>query len=155
MAYHLPLDAHVQFGNNVQLGKKLGITMTDYDGEANLVAVGYLKQAIKLVDFSQHIENVLQRKPLVIGDGQKMVRKITWCTGAAQNYMDSVIALGADVFISGEISEQTTHQAVESGIAYIAAGHHATECYGVQALGEHLAEKFDLQHEFIDIKNPV
>ena len=66
-----------------------------------------------------------------------------------------MIALGADVFISGEISEQTTHQAVESGVAYIAAGHHATERYGVQALGEHLAEKFDLQHEFIDIKNPV
>ena len=155
MTYHLPLDAHAKFGNNVQLGKKLGITMADYRGESDLVAVGYLEKAIKLVDFSRHLENVLQRAPLVIGDGQKMVKKITWCTGAAQNYLDSVIALGADVFISGEISEQTTHQAVESGVAYIAAGHHATERYGVQALGEHLAEKFDLQHEFIDIKNPV
>jgi dinuclear metal center YbgI/SA1388 family protein len=155
LAYHLPLDAHAQFGNNVQLGSKLGIAMTDYRGESNSVAVGYLDKAIKLVDFSRHIENVLERTPLVIGDGQKLVRKVAWCTGAAQSYMDSVIALGADVFISGEISEQTTHQAVESGVAYIAAGHHATERYGVHALGEHLAEKFNLQHEFIDIKNPV
>jgi len=155
MAYHLPLDAHAQFGNNRQFGEKLGVTMDPYNGDSDLVAIGYLEQAIKLVDFSRHIENTLQRCPLVIGDGQSLVKKIAWCTGAAQSYMSSVMELGVDVFISGEISEQTTHQAVESGIAYIAAGHHATERYGVQALGKHLAEKFNLQHEFIDINNPV
>jgi len=155
MAYHLPLDAHQHFGNNVQLGEVLGILPIDYDGETNIVAYGMLNQAIKLCDFTKHIENTLQRVPLVIGNSDKLVKKIAWCTGAAQGYIESAIELGADVFISGEISEQTTHQAIESGISYISAGHHVTERYGIQALGKHLAEKFNLTHEFIDIKNPV
>ncbi len=155
MAYHLPLDAHPQFGNNVQLGKVLGIEPIDYLGESNIVAYGYLDEPVKLLDFAHRIETSLQRVPLVIGDPQKLVQKVAWCTGAAQGYIETAIELGADVFISGEISEQTTHQAVESGVSYISAGHHATERYGVQALGEHLAEKFNLNHEFIDIKNPV
>lgn len=86
---------------------------------------------------------------------RNQLKKIAWCTGAAQSYIEEAAALGADVFISGEISEQTTHQALEMGLAYIAAGHHATERYGIQALGAHLADKFGLQHEFIDINNPV
>ncbi len=155
MSYHLPLDAHPQFGNNVQLGKVLGISPIDYVGESNLIAYGHLTQAMKLQDLVQHIEQVLQRVPLVVGDLHKMVRKIAWCTGAAQGYFDAAVELGADVYISGEISEQTTHQAVETGVSYISAGHHVTERYGVQALGEHLAEKFNLIHEFIDINNPV
>lgn len=155
MAYHLPLDAHSQFGNNVQLGKILGIAPIDYMGESNLIAYGHLAQPIRLIDFVKNLELTLQRTPLVIGDLQKTVQKIAWCTGAAQGYFDAAIELGADVYISGEISEQTTHQAIESGVSYISAGHHVTERYGVQALGEHLAEKFNLSHEFIDIKNPV
>jgi dinuclear metal center YbgI/SA1388 family protein len=155
MAYHLPLDAHSQFGNNVQLGKVLGITPVDYMGESNLIAYGYLDQPMRLIDFVVHLGLMLQRTPLVIGDLQKLVQKIAWCTGGAQGYFDAAIELGADIYISGEISEQTTHQAVESGISYISAGHHVTERYGVQALGEHLAEKFNLYHEFIDINNPV
>ena len=97
----------------------------------------------------------MQRPPLIIGNPEQLLRKVAWCTGAAQGYIDVAIDLGADVFISGEVSEQTTHQALESGVSYIAAGHHATERYGVKMLGEHLAEKFNLQHEFIDINNPV
>lgn len=155
MAYHLPLDAHPQLGNNAQLGKVLGIAPVGYVGESNIVAYGYLDQPKKLLDFALDIESRLQRVPLVIGDPQKLVQKVAWCTGAAQGYMESAIELEADVFISGEISEQTTHQAVESGVSYISAGHHATERYGVQALGEHLAEKFNLTHQFVDIKNPV
>lgn len=155
MAYHLPLDAHSLFGNNVQLGKILGIAPTDYMGESNLIAYGYLAQPMRLIDFVKYLELTLQRTPLVIGDLQKTVQKIAWCTGAAQGYFDAAIELGADVYISGEISEQTTHQAIESGVSYISAGHHVTERYGVQALGQHLAEKFNLSHEFIDIKNPV
>ena len=155
VAYHLPLDAHPQLGNNVQLGKVLGITPVDYVGELNLIACGHLMQPMRLIDFVKFLELTLQRTPLVIGDLQKMVQKIAWCTGAAQGYFDAAIELGADVYISGEISEQTTHQALESGVSYISAGHHVTERYGVQALGEHLAEKFNLSHEFIDIKNPV
>lgn len=155
MAYHLPLDAHEQLGNNVQLGKVLGIDAVEYDAALDMVAYGYLKQAMALRDFVSHIETSVQRKALVIGQPDKLVQKIAWCTGAAQSYMESAITAGADVFISGEISEQTTHQALESGVAFVAAGHHATERYGIKALGEHLAEKFNLKHEFIDINNPV
>ncbi len=155
LAYHLPLDAHLELGNNVQLGKMLGITPLGFAGESNIVAYGNLEKPIQLTDFVEHIEKTLQRKPIVVGPQQKTVQKVAWCTGAAQGYIDRAIELGVDVYISGEISEQTNHEALESGVSYISAGHHATERYGVQALGEHLAQKFDLSHQFIDIKNPV
>jgi dinuclear metal center YbgI/SA1388 family protein len=155
LAYHLPLDAHPIYGNNVQLGKILGITFEGFTGEPSIVAYGNLAQPMKLADFAKHLEAKLQRAPLVIGDQEKLVKKVAWCTGAAQDYIDTAIAMGVDVFISGEISEQTTHQAIESGVSYISAGHHVTERYGIKALGEHLAEKFNLDHEFIDINNPV
>ncbi len=155
MAYHLPLDAHPEFGNNVQLGRRLGLNALNYTGDENLVAYAELAEPVKLGDFVQKIEHSLGRAALLIGDGSKMVGNVAWCTGAAQIYIENAAAIGADVFISGEISEQTTHQALEMGIAYVSAGHHATERYGVQALGEHLAAKFGLEHEFIDINNPV
>ena len=153
--YHLPLDAHAEFGNNVQFGRVLGIEIAGNAGEQNLLAYGALDRAIDLAVFASHVGNVLQRTPQVIGDMQKPVKRIAWCTGAAQSYFEDAVNLGVDVFISGEISEQTVHLARESGVAYIAAGHHATERYGVQALARHLAERFDLSHEFIDIDNPV
>jgi len=155
MAYHLPLDAHSELGNNVQLGKVLGVAPIAYAGESSLIAYGELDEPKRLEDFVAQIETSLQRPPLVIGNPQQRIKKVAWCTGAAQGYIDAAITMGVDAYISGEISEQTTHQALESGVAYIAAGHHATECYGIQALGEHLAEKFNLQHTFVDIKNPV
>lgn len=155
MAYHLPLDAHAELGNNVQFGKLIGLDAIDYAGEDNLVAYAEFETSIMLGDLILRIEKSLQRTPMLIGNIEKPVKKIAWCTGAAQSYIDAAAGLGADVFISGEISEQTTHQALEMGVAYIAAGHHATERYGVKALGEHLAAKFNLEHEFIDINNPV
>lgn len=155
MAYHLPLDAHQELGNNVQLGKLLGLDAINYAGDDNLLAYAELRTAMTLGEFALQLEAKLQRKPMLIGDADKLVRKVAWCTGAAQGYIDAAAAMEADVFISGEISEQTTHQSRESGVAYISAGHHATERYGIQALGRHLAERFDLQHEFIDINNPV
>ena len=155
MAYHLPLDAHPALGNNAQLGRILGISLTGFAGESNIIAYGDLVKPMSLQAFAKHIELALQRPPLVIGDPQKMVKKVAWCTGAAQGYIDTAIELGVDVYISGEVSEQTTHQSVESGVSYISAGHHVTERYGVQALGEHLAEKFNLAHVFIDVNNPV
>ncbi|HOY71393.1 MAG TPA: Nif3-like dinuclear metal center hexameric protein [Methylotenera sp.] len=155
MAYHLPLDAHAELGNNAQLARILCITPVGFAGESGILAYGKLLQAMPLQHFAAQVEMALQRKPLVMGNAQKSVQTVAWCTGAAQGYMEEAIALGVDVFISGEVSEQTTHLALESGVAYIAAGHHATERYGVQALGAHLAEKFNIQHEFIDIKNPV
>jgi len=155
LAYHLPLDAHPTLGNNAQLGRVLGFENTQFAGEQNLIAYAELGQAVTLEQFSRHVEATLKRSPLVLGDQQKMIKKVAWCTGAAQGYMEQAIALGADVFISGEVSEQNTHLARETGVAYISAGHHATERYGVQALGAHLAEKFAIRHTFIEIENPV
>lgn len=155
MAYHLPLDAHPEVGNNATLGHKLGLVQTGSVGDANLICYGSLEQSCSLAAFAKRIDTVLQRPSLVVGDLDKKLKNVAWCTGAGQSYMEEAISLGVDAFISGEISEQTTHLAHESGVAYIAAGHHATERYGVQALGEHLAKKFALEHEFLDLYNPV
>lgn len=155
MAYHLPLDVHPELGNNVQLARKLNIVPMGFAGESNIVSYGTLTQPMKLKEFAAQLGLALQRTPLIIGDLEKIVSNIAWCTGAAQGYIDIAIELGVDVFISGEISEQTTHQSVESGVSYISAGHHVTERYGIQALGEHLADKFNISHEFIDINNSV
>lgn len=155
IAYHLPLDAHPQLGNNVQLGQRMNVELEGWAGESSLVAYGTLNSQQNLQGFTNQLAEVLQRPPQFIGDATKPLKKIAWCTGGAQQYIEVAIALGVDAFVSGEISEQTVHLARESGVAYIAAGHHATERYGVQALGKHLEEHFGLQHQFIDIENPV
>jgi putative NIF3 family GTP cyclohydrolase 1 type 2 len=141
----------------VQLAQRLGLLSEMQVGEANLVSVGYFldQSTMTLEALGQTIERVLGRKPLLIGDQRRLVKKIAWCTGAAQGYMQEAIDAGADVYISGEISEPTTHLARESGVAYVAAGHHATERYGVAALGEFLAQQFGLCHHFVDVDNPV
>ncbi|HSH96668.1 MAG: Nif3-like dinuclear metal center hexameric protein [Methylophilaceae bacterium] len=155
LAYHLPLDAHAEYGNNVQLAKKLRFQIEGWAGEQNMIAYGSVAEALSLRQLGSDVCKQLGREPLLIGEPTKLVKRIAWCTGAAQDYIEQVIDLGVDVFISGEISERTVHLARESGVAYIAAGHHATERYGVQALGEHLAAHFNLAYEFIDIDNPV
>jgi len=155
MAYHLPLDAHGEFGNNVQLGKLLGFEAQDYAGADDLIAYAEMAAGVPLSAIAELIEQRLGRPVLTVGEATQTIKRLAWCTGAAQGYIDQAIAQGADLFISGEISEQTVHQSLESGVAYISAGHHATERYGVQALGRHLAEKFNLEHVFIDIHNPV
>lgn len=155
VAYHLPLDAHVELGNNAQLAKKMGIAIKGWAGEQNIVAYGDLSNEQTLTTFVSDLGMALNREPILIGDANKPIKRVAWCTGAAQGYMEAAIALGVDVFVSGEISEQTVHLANESGVAYIAAGHHATERYGVQALGNHLADTFGVAHTFIDINNPV
>ena len=154
-AYHLPLDAHAELGNNVMLAKQLGLNMVGNAGEKDMLLITELNASQLLQDFANLIEQKLTRKPLVIGDLNKPVTSIAICTGAAQGYIEQALAANVDVFISGEISEQTVHIANESGMSYISAGHHATERYGIQALGEHLGQKFGLQHQFIDIENPV
>lgn len=154
-AYHLPLDVHPEFGNNVQLGRLLDIELEGYAGEHSLLAYGRLKNPELLGVFQAKLGKLLNRQPIVIGDEKKSIQRIGWCTGAAQQYLEKAIELGLDVFISGEISEQTVHLSRETGVAYIAAGHHATERYGIQALGRHLAEHFGLEHQFIDIDNPI
>lgn len=154
-AYHLPLDAHAEIGNNVMLGDVFGLDITGWLDDKNLIAWSVLKEPQPLQMIVNNISDKLKRPLQVIGDTTKLVRTVAWCTGAAQGYIEEAIDKNIDVFISGEISEQTVHLARESKTAYIAAGHHATERYGIQALGEHLAKKFNLQHEFIDINNPV
>jgi dinuclear metal center YbgI/SA1388 family protein len=154
-AFHLPLDAHPEFGNNVMLAKQLGLELTGWAGENDMLALAELNQPQTLQTFAELIKSKLERTPQVVGDLTKPIKHIALCTGAAQGYIEQAVAANVDVYISGEISEQTVHVARESGMSYIAAGHHATERYGIQALGEHLAKKFGIQHEFIDIDNPV
>jgi dinuclear metal center YbgI/SA1388 family protein len=154
-AFHLPLDSHAGFGNNVQLARRLGWIAEGRFGEQDVGWVGRLAAPGTLASLVESIGTALQRTPLVIGHADRPVARIAWCSGGAQGYFEQAIALGVDAYLSGEISEQTVHLARESGVAYIAAGHHATERYGVQALAAHLAERFGLECEFIDIDNPV
>lgn len=154
-AFHLPLDAHPEIGNNVQLARQLDLPLAGRFGEQDIAAHGAFEKAISLGELGQRIAERLGREPQVLGDAAKPVHRVGWCTGAAQGYLEDAVRLGVDAYISGEISEQTVHLARESGVAYIAAGHHATERYGVKALGEHLAERFAMRHHFIDIANPV
>jgi dinuclear metal center YbgI/SA1388 family protein len=154
-AYHLPLDAHAELGNNVMLAKQLGLNVTGKTGEKEMLLLAELSAPHMLQTFANLIEAKLNRKPQVIGDLNKPVRTVALCTGAAQGYIEQAVAANVDVYISGEISEQTVHVARESGMSYISAGHHATERYGILELGKHLAQKFGLEHTFIDIDNPV
>ena len=155
LAYHLPLDAHTELGNNAQLANRLGLIASGRFGEQQIAWFGELQQPQTLHQFAAHIAHSLQRAPLVIGDGERTLRKIAWCSGAAQSYFEQAVALGVDAFLTGEISEQNVHVAEETGVAFIAAGHHASERYGVQALGKHLAQQFKIEHRFFDMDNPV
>jgi dinuclear metal center YbgI/SA1388 family protein len=155
LAYHLPLDAHPELGNNARLGKLLGLAEHGRFGEQNIACIGELALPQSLSQFTALIGHALQRMPQTIGNESKIIRKVAWCSGGGQAYFESAIAQGADAYISGEISEQSFHVAQESGVAFIAAGHHATERLGVKALGEHLASRFGLEHAFFDQDNPI
>ncbi len=158
IAYHLPLDVHEAFGNNAQLARRLEWRVEGdihrHDGFP-LVWRGRLAKPLELDALADHIGAVLGRSPLAVRGGDHVVDTIAWCTGAGQGYVEQAAAAGVDAYLSGEISEQTVHAARESGVHYLAAGHHATERYGVQALGTHLAERFGIAHEFIDVPNPA
>lgn len=154
-AYHLPLDAHPEVGNNAQLATILHLKADGRFGENDLGWIGTAHEAGTLGQLAARIETELGRAPLVIGDLNQSVGKVAWCTGAAQSFLAEAAAAGADTYLSGEISESTVHLARESGVAYISCGHHASERYGVKALGNHLASQFGIAHHFIDIANPV
>lgn len=155
LAYHLPLDAHVTLGNNARLGQLLGLVELGRCGAQNMVWLGDLPQAVSLGEFAARVAEKLGKVPLVLGDEARLVQRVGWCSGGAQGYFEEAIAHGAEVYLSGEVSEQSFHLAQEAGVGFVAAGHHATERWGVQALGAHLAEKFGLQHRFFDQDNPV
>ena len=158
LAYHLPLDAHPELGNNAQLGRRLGLSEQGRFGAAggpDLACFGTLETALSVAELTARIGDALGRQPQCIAGGTQAIRSVGWCTGAAQSYLEEAARRGLDAFISGEISEPTVHIAREYAIHYFAAGHHATERYGVQALGEHLAARFAIEHTFVDIDNPV
>lgn len=161
--YHLPLDVHPELGNNVELARLLGIEhLQPLESTANSIPVwGELAEPMTIEAFATKIAQVLQRQPTVCNAEEltqnppHLIRKVGICTGGGQGYIDLAAQMGCDAFISGEISEQTTHSAREQGIHYFACGHHATERYGIKALGEWLAKTYELDVEFLDIDNPA
>jgi len=153
--FHLPLDAHPELGNNAQLGRRLGFEVEAWVGEQGLIAIGRLAAPMTLAGLERRVADVLGRAPLVVGDPDHTVARIAWCSGGAQGHFEEAASHGVDAYLTGEASEHNVHYARESDVGFIAAGHHATERYGIQALGEHLAAQFGLAHRFIDIPNPV
>ena len=154
-AYHLPLDCHPRLGNNAELGRRLGLTVTGPLGDDGIGLVGRLSEPMTALEFARMVEDVVGREALHIGETEDEIETVAWCTGAAQGFIEQAQAQGVDAYLSGEISEPTVHFARETGIHYFAAGHHATERYGVQAVGQWLAETYGIEHVFIDIDNPV
>lgn len=157
-AYHLPLDAHPQLGNNAQLGVQLGLTATARFGEQDLGFLGGKTDGGSFStaeELAETIKNALKRPVVGVGSAQSAIKKIAWCTGGAQGYFEAAIAAGADAFITGEISEPQAHYAREMGVPFFACGHHASERYGAPAVAAHVAAQLGLAHEFIDIDNPA
>lgn len=152
--YHLPLDDHPEFGNNALLGRALDFTETGRFGEMDLGRLGSTAP-VTVHELTLKITKVLKRPPLVVGPADKVIRRVAWCSGAAQDMIEEAAIAGCDAFVSGEISERTTHSAREAGITYFAAGHHATERFGIRALGEWIAREKGLEVTFVDIDNPV
>jgi dinuclear metal center YbgI/SA1388 family protein len=157
-AYHLPLDAHPELGNNAQLGLQLGLAASGRFGEQDLGFIGGRADGGCFADsaaLAAHVQQVLGRTVVQAGPAQKAIHRIAWCTGGAQGYFEAAIAAGADAFITGEISEPQAHYAREMGVAFIACGHHASERYGAPAVAGQVAAQLGLAHQFIDIDNPA
>ena len=157
-AYHLPLDIHPELGNNAEIARLFGLEITEFgrpDGRLPLIALAEFSEPKSLQQLSQQCESLFARQPLVIAGGDRPIKRLAWCTGGAQNYIDEAKKMGADAYLSGEVSERTYYQARELGIHYLACGHHATERFGIQALGGWLHQQLDLPVLFLDSDNPV
>ncbi|QBQ54141.1 Nif3-like dinuclear metal center hexameric protein [Nitrosococcus wardiae] len=158
LAYHLPLDAHFELGNNAQLARVLNLEVKGQFIGAGGITIGMygcLPAPMKGEAWARYIAERLGREPLYVPAHKGDIYTVGWCTGGAQGYIEQAAEKGLDAYLTGEVSEPTVHSAREQGIDFFACGHHATERYGVQALGQHLAEKFNLEHQFIDIDNPA
>jgi len=158
LAYHLPLDCHPEVGNNARLASLLAVKNVSQFAVGQtpgLLWLGDLSVSTSAVDWQRHLTDLFDRTPQMILGGDHTIQRIAWCSGAAQDFIEQAAALGADAYLSGEVSERTYYQAKELGIHYVAAGHHATERYGVQKLGEFLAQKYQLTHCYIETDNPV
>ncbi|OHU86740.1 MULTISPECIES: Nif3-like dinuclear metal center hexameric protein [Pseudoalteromonas] len=155
--YHLPLDIHPELGNNAQLAKLLDIEVLGglESGPTSVPVHGRLRTPMSGEVFAEKIATVLNRKPLINIVRDKPIETIAWCTGGGQGYIDLAASRGVDAYLTGEASEQTIHSSNEQGIDFFAAGHHATERYGIKALGEYLAEQYGFDVTFTDIDNPV
>ncbi|MFN4359418.1 MAG: Nif3-like dinuclear metal center hexameric protein [Hylemonella sp.] len=157
-AYHLPLDAHPELGNNAQLGARLGLQAQGRFGEQDLGWLGLPADGAVYADgaaLARAVEQALGREVTLVDGARRAIRKIGWCTGGAQGYFEAAIAAGVDAYLTGEISEPQAHYARECGVAYLACGHHATERYGAPAVAAHVAAQLGLAHEFIEIDNPA
>lgn len=156
-AYHLPLDAHHVLGNNVQLAKLLDINVIPKNNPTDLLQIGQFKKTLNNIELKQLIESKLMRKVITSDiDGEiKSINKVAWCTGGGQDYIQQAIDEHTDAFITGEVSEKTIHIARENNISFYAAGHHATERYGIMALSNFIKEQLKLDVHFIDIDNPA
>ena len=155
-AYHLPLDAHAELGNNAQLARRLGWTIAGRYAEQDIGFFGAPAAPPTTAGaVAAALAAALGREPLLIGDADRPVQKLAWCSGGAQDYFEQAVATGAELYVSGEISEHNVHLARETGVAYIAAGHHATERYGVMALAAHLSQRHGLDCEYVEVDNPV
>ncbi len=156
IAYHLPLDGHPELGNNAGLAARLGWSIDGRFGDDTLGCHGRPATPLSLSALADALAEGLGRTPLVVGGAPgRSIERIAWCTGGAQGYFEQAVALGVDAFVTGEISEYNVHLARESGVAFLSAGHHATERFGVQALAGHLAAHCGLECDFVDIDNPV
>lgn len=155
-AYHLPLDAHPELGNNAQLGARLGLKIQGNFGEQMLGCWGDLDAPLSSVDaLALQLQSVCGRSVVAVDTKPGPLRRVGWCSGGAQGYFEAAIAAGVDVFITGEISEPQAHYARECGVSFIACGHHASERYGAPAVAGHVAQRLGLRHSFIDIDNPA
>ncbi len=154
-AYHLPLDAHAEFGNNAQLGWRLGFHAEARFGDQALGFLGVPAAPLEWTELIARVADSLGRAPIAVAGDGRSIRRLGWCSGGAQSYFEAAVAAGADAFLTGEISEPQAHLARETGVAFLACGHHATERYGAPALAAHIAERFGLAHRFIDIDNPA
>ena len=155
-AYHLPLDCHRELGNNAGLGRALGVPQFGplIPEEPTLpVFVGELSEVLSQVQVAESLSKELGRQ--VLSEGDRAIRRIAWCTGGGQGYIDKAADAGADLFVTGEVSEQTIHIARERDIGFIAAGHHATERFGVQSVGSWLSRELGVKHHFVDDDNPA
>jgi dinuclear metal center YbgI/SA1388 family protein len=156
-AYHLPLDAHPELGNNAQLGVKLGFEADGRFGPQDLGFLGAARPTRQwtAAELAAHVESVLGRAVTCVGGEGRPIRRLAWCTGGAQSYFEAAIAAGADAFITGEISEPQAHYARECGVAFLACGHHASERFGAPAVAGHVARELGIEHRFIEIDNPA
>ncbi len=154
IAYHLPLDAHETVGNNAQMAELLGAKDIVRGGEGNFVWSGTIEQK-SVADLTAYLNRTLCRSPLVLGDEQKIIDRVAWCSGAAEDFFEAAIGLGAQAYISGEATERTTHMARESEVPFLVCGHHATERLGIRALGNWVEKTLGLECIFVDDENPI